>query len=96
MAVVVTVGELAIITTVVIFIVIILFSIVASFLLNIFRKLFMKNCCKCKYYYLKDVAGAGDKHWNSCRMFKQFVDERSSTSEDKYRFCKFFEEDTND
>lgn len=96
MTVVVTIGELAIATTIIIFIVIILFSILVNFILNIFRKLFMKNCCKCRFYYLKDVASAGDKHWNGCRMFKQFEDERSSTSGDKYRFCKFFEEDTND
>ena len=96
MTVVWTVGELALVATIGIFVVIILIGLIVGSIIRLFQKLFMKDCYRCKYYYLKDVASAGDLHWMGCKMFKEYRDAHKSSDEEYFRFCKMFVDKTSD
>lgn len=61
-----------------------------SIINNWINKHFKKNCFDCKNYYLKDVAGAGDRCWYSCRKNKNIIDTHSMNDSYKYRKCKDF------
>ena len=53
---------------------------------------FKKNCFECKYYYLEDVAGAGDCCWYNCKIYKEYHKDRHKMNDRyKYRKCKDFD-----
>ena len=54
---------------------------------------FKKNCFKCKYYYLYDVASAGDCSWYKCKKCKEIHDRHSGNTYYRFRKCKEFEEE---
>lgn len=57
---------------------------------------FKQNCFECKHYYLRNVAGAGDRCWYQCKLHSEFDDTHSFNDHYKYRKCKDFKKEGND
>ena len=53
---------------------------------------FKNNCFKCKHYYLRDVASAGDCCWYSCKCNKDINDQHSMNDNYMYRKCNNYKE----
>lgn len=70
-------------------IVIVIFIIIFKYLNSILNKKFKKNCFKCKYYKLSDVASFGDRCWYTC--IKNDAEEvHSFNDREKYVKCEKF------
>ena len=51
-----------------------------------------KNCKDCKFYYLRNVAGWGERCWYGCKLKADIEDETTATARFIYRKCKDYEE----
>lgn len=50
---------------------------------------FKKNCFKCKYYELDDVAGFGDRCWYRCKK-KNKKNAHSMNDKEHFEKCDYF------
>ena len=60
------------------------------------KKIGKKNCYKCKYYDLADVAGAGDCCWYRCKKHNRKDNGVSMNEREHYEKCKDFKENKNE
>lgn len=76
--------------------IIIIACIIAGVALGIrtlYDRKFKQNCMDCQYYYLKDVAGAGDCCWYSCKLHSEYNDRHSMNDDYHYRKCDSFKKE---
>lgn len=73
----------------IIIIVIFIFIFIVSLVIELFNKLFKKNCYDCKYYKLDDVAGCGDACWYKCSKNNR-IDRTTMNQREHYEKCKKF------
>lgn len=72
---------------------IIILCFVINLIYNKIKRLGKKNCYKCKYYKLHDVASAGDCCWYKCIKKERIDNGCSFNNSEHYEKCKLFEED---
>lgn len=80
------------------FVIILIVSFIIGFIIGRIKAWydvkFKKNCFDCKYYYLQDVAGAGDCCWYNCKLHSEYHKDRHSMNDRYiYRKCEDFEKE---
>ena len=64
-------------------------------LVNEIKKIGKKNCYKCKYYELYNVASCGDGCWYKCIKYDRKDNCVSMNETEHYEKCKYYKEEKN-
>lgn len=70
----------------------IIIYILLTILISFIKSLFCKNCFKCKYYKLYNVAGYGDCCWYKCHKLDK-INKHTMNDNVFYERCKYYEEE---
>lgn len=93
--IIITLSELIILGFFVFFILSIILLIILAHIEEIYKRKSKKwkNCSNCDHYYLKDVAGCGDRCWYGCELKVDITDETTISGNNiKYRKCNDYKE----
>lgn len=92
--IIVTLSELISLILFTFFIIIMITLMLIVYLKNIYKRKSKKwkNCRDCKFYYLKNVAGCGDRCWYGCKLKEDIEDETTMNTRFIYKKCKDYKE----
>jgi len=88
MKIFITLGDAIVLSVIIITILIGIISMVIEKL----KKIGKKNCHKCKYYVLDDVASCGDCCWFKCTKYCRKDSGVSFNEREHYEKCNYYEE----